>query len=225
MGEGQSLAGQGSEAAPITVRAAGDGPVIFEGRVEAKPSLEQVEGTDVYVCAETGPVAAVAVDLADSRWGVDDLPAVPDRAQLAQAYQGYVLDAAAGRMYLKYRGGESLAGHTVHVLRDPAGLTIAGEYLRVEGFTVRHFAGGGDLDRPRPPRDPQRLRGEPLRLRLVGGRRGLARQRRARGELPALPRPQRAHRAGDRRVALRTQHGLSHPRARGLPDRRGRGRP
>lgn len=140
---GQSCNGRGTAQAPIIVKAAGAG-VVIEGRSEAKIELQPVPGSaGVYVARDPGPLAGVAVDLADSPLAVDPLASTKDLAALRQSYLGYWHDAAAGLLYLRYRGGEPLTGHSVHVLRDGGGLSVSGEYLRVEGLTLRHLAGSG----------------------------------------------------------------------------------
>ena len=134
----------GTAEQPITIRAAGDGPVIIEGRAEAKSGWQPVvEHAGVYVTADAGPVAGVMLDLPDSPWGVDDVPACRDLDALARAYQGYWLDAAGQRLYARIAAGASLAGHAVWVMRDGCGLAVTGEHLRIAGLTLRRFAGSG----------------------------------------------------------------------------------
>ena len=135
---------RGTMEQPITIRAAGDGPVIVEGRTEMKTGWQPVAAhPGVYVTDEAGPVAGVGLDLLDSPSGVDDLPVCRSLADLAKAYQGHWLDAAGQRLYVRIAGGAPLPGHTVWVLRDGCGLAVTGEHVRIAGLALRRFAGQG----------------------------------------------------------------------------------
>jgi len=135
---------RGTAEKPITIKAAGDGPVMLEGRVETKAGWQPLpDQPEVYITNDAGPVAGMGLDLQDAAQGVEPLEPCRSLAEVAKCYQGFWFDAANQRLCIRLAGGAPPTGHTVSVLRDGYGLAISGENLRIEGLTIRRFAGQG----------------------------------------------------------------------------------
>jgi hypothetical protein len=138
---GIRLNGRGPEHQPITLKAFGDGPVTVEGGRVRKTGVQPVAGLKhTWWVAETEPVAGVAADLNTSPLIMDGLQPVGSVEQVEAGPLRFWHDRQAGRLYLRYLEGSPEAGHTVHVLREATGLTIAGTDVVVDGLTIRGFA-------------------------------------------------------------------------------------
>lgn len=142
---GQRCVGRGTAEAPLTIRAETPGAAVIEGRREVVRPLPVSGERGLFVAEVTGRVVGVGVDYQDAPWAIDDLPRLAGRAALAKAYDGCWHDEPAGRLYLKYRGGQSLTGHELSVFRDGQGLEVSGEHLVIEGLTIRGMASHGIL--------------------------------------------------------------------------------
>lgn len=139
---GISLNLRGTPEQPVTIRCAGE--VIIEGRAEQKTGWAPVPAhRGVYVASDAGPIAGAGLDLPDHPWAIADLTACASIPDLLKTYDGYYHDAPQQRLYVRHETGVALGPHAVWVLRDGFGLAVSGEHLRIEGLTVRRFAGQG----------------------------------------------------------------------------------
>ncbi len=141
---GASLGRSGTAEQPIIFKPAGDGEVRVWGRLATLKDLQLVPGKPyTYVADDPGPVLAVTADLAASPFVCDALNEVKSADEVAAGPGRYYFDAAAARLYVRYREANPLQEHSLHVLRDQTGLSIGGAHVIVEGIHFSRFSNAG----------------------------------------------------------------------------------
>jgi len=141
---GASLSRSGNAGQPIVFKPAGDGEVRVCGCLSKLKDIQLAPGKQyTYVVHDPGPVLAVTADLSTSPSVCDALNDVKSSSEVEAGPWRYYFDAAAAKLYFRYRQANPLREHSLCVLRDQTGLSISGAHVIVEGIHFSRFSYAG----------------------------------------------------------------------------------
>ncbi|NCO35892.1 MAG: hypothetical protein AUJ92_01250 [Armatimonadetes bacterium CG2_30_59_28] len=137
-----SIAQSGTPENPIVFKTSGK--VLVAGRIEQKRGFRPVDGEQgTFMVEDPGPVAAVAIDLDTTNIVLNGMDAVGRVNDVAAGNYRYCFDNHVGKLYLRYAGENPEKDHTIHVLRDVRGFSIAGSNVVLDGFAISGFSHHG----------------------------------------------------------------------------------